>query len=157
MNKVKFLTILVSSLFILNVALLTFMFLHKPPHLRKKKQNKNFIIQTLQLDQDQILLFENLTEQHKKETRTAAHGMQNTRREIYKLLAGDINESVKDSLVKQVGDFQMNLENAHLEYFTGIKEICRKDQMDKFAKLTLELEKLFSHKGRKHKSKEEKD
>ena len=120
---------LVLGLVILNIGILAFFLLTKPSHQRPKPPGKNRIPKDLQLDDQQIIQFEELRDIHKNE-------MTNKREEQQKLLRkyfGEKTSTENDSIVL---DSFLQLEKEKLEltekHFDDIKGILKNDQLKLF-------------------------
>ncbi len=149
MSKIRLLTIAVIGLFLLNMGMITFMFLRTPsrpgdgwPPIHKEAPRKA-IVQMLHLDKEQSGQYKELIDQHQGLIRDLDEKIAETKNEIYQTLSTE-NTPVKDSLLLTLADLQKQVESVHYDHFMDIKKICKPDQLIEFDNLTKELSRLFS-------------
>jgi protein CpxP len=143
MNKLKVLSWLVVILGVINIGVVSMMVFRKPPH-PMHHEPKTLIIEKLQFDATQIVKYEKLIAGHRKDinsTEQQIHGLKN---ELYYLLNEALNEPKKDSLISEIGNCQVKIEEIHYKHFMDLKGICTKAQLPLFKKLTVEIARLFS-------------
>lgn len=156
MTKVRFLTIAVIGLVVLNAALIVGMVLSRPPahppHPKDvhkgpmKDRPKKIIVDRLEFDEGQVKQFEVFIDKHSGVVKTQDKGIQSSKRELYALLNTD-DFSARDSLVGQLIEHLRVIETAHFDHFADIKSICREDQMEAYEELTHEIQEIFRPKG----------
>lgn len=153
MSKIRLLTIAVIGLFLLNMGMITFMFLRIPslpgegwPPFHKEAPRKA-IVQMLHLDKEQSDQYKELIDQHQGLIRDLDDKIAETKNELYKTLSTE-NTPVKDSLLLTLADLQKQVEYLQYSHFQEIKKICRPDQLRDFDKLAKELSRLFARTAR---------
>lgn len=168
MNRQKLLTIVALGLLVVNLGLVGFLLLRKPPHqplgggvhAGKHAGPRDIIIERLNFDSTQITAYDDLIREHRIGIRNAEREMREYKSELYQLLAHENQAETSaekfDSLICVIGDVQKRIEKINYEHFADIKTLCRPDQLPRFAELTSEIAVLFSHrrhpkeKGRNH-------
>jgi Spy/CpxP family protein refolding chaperone len=159
MEKDKFLIITIIILFVLNLFTLGYVIMGRGEHLpppdmddservvplgddpgdrgprdmdpNRKKPGRpdEVIINRLKLNKDQILQFENLKNEHRKQTEELQFTSKKLHDEYFGLLKTDIPDTTKASqLLKDLGKNQEQLDKVTFEHFGKIKSICDKDQ-----------------------------
>lgn len=107
---------------------------------------KNIIIERLNFDDNQIIDYEKLIHQHRKDIRENDLKILALKNELYLLLIKNEVESSIDSLTTEIGKIQRNIEKIHFSHFQDIKALCNQEQMDEFEILSKELAGIFNHK-----------
>ena len=147
MTKNKFLTILCIGLLLSNILLVGFMLLHKPGRSDKHGGPKEQIIKILALDDAQKQAYLAIVDTHHQSVRKQGQAIEELKNRLYlKLNKSDRDTATTDSLINQLGQMHRNIELTHFNHFADIKALCKPDQMDKYAKLTEELTRLFHKK-----------
>lgn len=151
MNKTKLLLLAVAVMVVLNLVLL-FKTYWKSAEVSSSTQvrliqhdgggPKDLIIERLQFDEGQVVLYEEHIKQHRKHIREKEQEIGNLRRRLFESLA-DGGEG-ETSLTRQIGSIQQQIEQIHLDHFKQIRSICRPDQLQYFDNLTSELAHLFA-------------
>lgn len=149
MNKSKALIIAVVILLVMNLALVGFMFLKKPSH-HKHHAPKSIIIETLQLDQDQINAYEKLIKTHHETIMGLDEQLSAKKNQLYALLKQDSTGNSESELLAGISALQSDIEKTNLNHFRDIKMLCNAEQLPKFNELTEEIQKLFKPKSRKN-------
>lgn len=147
MNKTKVLVFSVITLLILNFLILGFLFISKNNNgFKGRRMPREIIIEKLNFDEKQIVVYDKTIKLHQKSIRNLDDSIRNTKNELYLLLNSDtINSVQKDSLFFKLVKYQEQIETTHFNHFLEIKKICKKDQLNNYKELSLELSKLFSH------------
>lgn len=143
MNRRKFYLLLIGLLIISNLATLFFMMQnrkHKPFGYGPKK----VIIEKLAFDEEQIVAYEKLIDQHRMDIRTNDQKIIQLKKELYRLLLKRYSNQETDSLTKEIGHTQQEIERIHFNHFKDIKSICTPEQMPNFDLLIGELDILFN-------------
>lgn len=151
MNKTRLLTVAVVVLFLMNIGIISFFLLNKPPRPDRDRNGegpKRLVIERLHFDKDQVDRYDALIEEHQRMVRTADDEIMQLKRELFSLLPSS-DQSRKDSLIAHINSVQRRIEYAHFDHFTGIRMICRPDQLNDFNGLSRELAQLFSPKERR--------
>lgn len=149
MNKTKLLSVAVIALLVLNFGILGFLFVSKKHEPNGRKMPREIVIERLHFDENQIVEYETIIEEHQKNIRNLDHSIRKTKNELYQLLNEEkIDSSQKDSLYLKLANYQKQIETTHFNHFLEIKKLCKKEQLDDYEYLTGELSRLFSHKPR---------
>lgn len=146
MNKIKLLTFAVIGLLLLNLATLSFLFLNPPGGNHHKPQE--IIIDKLHFDENQQKQYKHIIEWHSHRINDLDDKFKTTKENLYQLLAQNVDEKKKDSLISVLANYQREIEITHFKHFQEIKKICRKDQLQDYNDLTSELSKIFLQKQR---------
>lgn len=142
MNKLKLLKISVVILIIINVILISVVYIGSSRH-PKRHNEKQIIIDRLELKNDQIDLFEHSIEEHIKTIRIQEERLNELKKELYLTLKSD--ESIKEEeLLKELRLVKNEIELIHLKHFKDIKNLCTEEQLPKYNKLTEELARIFA-------------
>lgn len=143
MSKTKFLTIAVIALMVLNLGLVVTLISGGPPMRRPHdKEPKEIIIEKLQLKGEQIAGYEKLIAKHQAQIQAREEAMLSAKNSLYQLLRAQ-DQSQRDSLVKQIGILQSEIEQINFQHFADLKVLCDDKQLPLFNELTTELGKLF--------------
>lgn len=151
MTKLKLLSISVIGLLILNVCIVGFLFLRRPPAQLQGPPPfevdgpKNKIVEVLQLDREQVLEYEKLIDHHKKAIKLLDDSIKVTKSNLYKTLAEE-DSSMKDSLIIRLSTLQKEIETTHYDHFLKVRKLCKPEQLDRFNRLTHELANFFGSK-----------
>ncbi|MBK9249042.1 MAG: periplasmic heavy metal sensor [Ignavibacteria bacterium] len=144
MNKMKLLAGSTIVLLIVNLALVGFIFLGKPPRPGDPDARKRIIIEKLGFDDAQVQEYERIIVEHRASMRDNNQKMRQLKNELYTTLNNGAPGSVKDSLILAISHEQISIENTHYTHFQNIKKICKQEQMMKFEELTDELATFFA-------------
>ena len=147
MSKLKLVSTAAIGLLLINLCMVLFLFLGRPPHAQEgrrpfEKGPKNKIIDMLHFDKEQVEKYENLITQHRTSVRLLEEGIREAKSNLY-LTLNENESGAKDSLVNQLGDLQMQIENVHYNHFLEIKRLCKPDQQAYFTELTGNLVDFF--------------
>jgi periplasmic protein CpxP/Spy len=149
MSKIKILTIAVIGLLAVNVGVVGFLLMRKPPMppdatlSPKSGGPKKIIIEKLLFDTTQIVAYERLIVEHRESVKGLKDSISNTKNNLYQSLKTETFVG-KDSLINLLGILQKRIEVVHYEHFAQIKKICKPEQMDAFNELTSELAFYFT-------------
>jgi periplasmic protein CpxP/Spy len=148
MSKLKLLSIAVIGLLLINVAVVGFFILKRPPAPPFGRPPlagegpKKVIIERLDFDAAQIAAYEKLITAHQNSIKGFEDSIRLLKNQLYQTLTID-NFYGRDSLINQLGSLEMSIEQTNYEHFTAIKKLCNPDQLDKFNKLTNDLARFF--------------
>ncbi|MEP7324180.1 MAG: hypothetical protein ABI761_19780 [Saprospiraceae bacterium] len=147
MNKIKILGLAVIALMVLNILLLGIIYFGRPgPHPSgnpgERGQPKNIIIKKLKLDEQQQKQYQTLIDQHQSGISSIESEFKKTKNQLFSALNPSLNIP-SDSLIQQLGSFQMQLEKLHFNHFTALRNLCREDQVPAFNALSHELAQYF--------------
>lgn len=149
MSKIKLLTIAVIGLLTVNIGVVGFLLVRKPPmppqgSLGVKREGpKKIIIERLHFDNNQIAAYEKVIIEHQQSVKALKDSISNTKNNLYQSLKTETFTS-KDSLINLLSVLQKRIESVHYEHFTQIKKLCRPEQMGAFNALTGELAFYFT-------------
>jgi len=143
MNRKKFYIITIALLFISNLATLFFI-MQKGKQKYPVENTKEIIIKKLGFNEQQIVTYEKLIEQHKENIFANDKKIFQLKKELYSLLLTNANEQQTDSLTTEIIKVQKEIETVHFNHFKDIKTICKPEQAQKFEALAWELNTLFS-------------
>jgi len=143
MDKSKLNTIIIIGLLLSNIFLVCFMLFKKPEHPIRPKP-REIIIEKLGFDEKQIIAYDAIIKEHQKSIRNKEDQIMQVKKQLYFLVYDNIENELKDSLIKQLGNLQMDIENIHYNHFAEIEKICKPEQMEKFKQLLDEIATLFS-------------
>ena len=145
MSKIKILTLLVVSLFLLNFGLILFFVVYNDN--QKQKSPKEIIIEKLHFNKQQIVIYEAEINIHRSKIRLAENNIRNTKNKLYRLLNEQKNTSFKkDSLINLISKYQNQIEFINFDHYLVIKNICNEKQKQNFGTLTKDLARIFSKK-----------
>jgi len=152
MDKIKLLTYSVIGLLVLNIGIISFLYLSRtnsnPEENRRKP--KDIIIEKLHFDATQIKKYEDVIPVYRNTIDSLNIRNSEIKAELYsQLKQPTVNNKFKDSLIQLTLVNQKRIEVANFNHFQDIKKICTKSQIDDYNLLTEELEKLFSNSNRK--------
>ncbi len=140
MTKHKFLIGIIILLAISNIILISSKFIRKVPH---HDRPRNVVIEKLQLDDDQIILYDELIKVHRSTIHKKDDEIVLLKNELYATMGNNQSEDSSDQIIGKIGALQMEIEMAHYTHFRDIKKICMPDQLKAYKELVLEIEKIF--------------
>ena len=144
MTKTKLLTVAVITLLILNVATLTFIFMHKPP-MHDGEGPKQLIIERLHFDEAQQKEYSIMVDDHRAKSKNLNKVSRDLHNELYSLLKEKTTDKQKsDSLINLISENQKACDNLNLDHFQQIKLICKDNQIPFYNNLVADLTHLFS-------------
>jgi protein CpxP len=143
MNRKIFYPLLIGLLIISNLATLYFV-MQKGKHKHFGQGPKKVIIEKLDFDENQIVAYEKLIDQHRIEIRAKDQKIIQIKKELYRLLNKSNSIQETDSLTKEIGREQQEIERIHFNHFKDIKSICKPEQIPYFELLVDELDMLFN-------------
>jgi len=151
MNKLTLYKGLFIALAVLNVILVTFLFIKKS---KKRIRPREVVIEKLDFTPQQIERYDELITVHKANVKKSGRSIQFAKQALYNQLAmKEQNATVLDSLKDKISLAQRNIENIHYNHFLDIKKICRPKQQPAFDALTVEISQIFNPRKRHPKSK----
>lgn len=155
MEKDRFLILVIIILFVLNLFTLGYVIMgregHPPPpdmemvgpkdrgpgdmdpNRKNPGRPDEVIINRLKLNKDQVLQFENLKNEHRKQTEELQFASKKLHDDYFGLLKSESPDTVKASqILNELGKNQQQLDKVTFEHFANIKNICDKDQKQLF-------------------------
>jgi len=149
MSKIKILTIAVIGLLIINLGVVGFLFMQKPParedhgRVPPEERPKMIIIERLHFDRGQVAQYEQFIDQLRRSIRELDEQMRKTKNDLYSTLI-DGSSATKDSIETKLGQIQKKIEETHYNHFADIKKLCKPDQLKYFNDLTTDLARFFA-------------
>src|SRR5215212_2261865 len=148
MNKMRFLTLSVILLLILNAISLFILFqTHMKQgglHHEGKEGHANYIIHELKLDDQQQNRFAELRDKHHDMMRTIHEEDKALHDSYFSLLKTDKPDKVKvDSVSSLIGEQQRKMATTTFDHFRELRTICRDDQKKLFDNTIDEIVKMM--------------
>lgn len=138
MNKIKLLSIVVGLLVLLNVIVLSFLFLGMNNHPNQGPPNRegtrNSLIEKFGFDENQINLFEISRTKHMELSRSHSKQLEEASIAYYNSSASN---EIRDSLYSNVESMTQKTYKANSTHFEDVRNICTPEQlpeMDNFIK-----------------------
>lgn len=150
MEKDRFFILTIIILFVLNLFTLGYLLLDRRPSpsdeddiervvplndnkdIRERKlpgRPDEIIIGRLKLNKEQILQFENLKKEHRKQTEDLQYVSKKLHDDYFGLLKSETPDTVRASqLLSDIAGNQQKLDKVTFEHFQKIKDICDKEQ-----------------------------
>ncbi len=141
MNKNKLYLFLIAGLLLSNILLGYYLFMGKG-HQRHKP--REIIIERLKFDENQIAQYDKIIQQHQKQIMEKEETIGKLKKILYLHLINTENKATTDSLAKEIGKIQEEIEHIHYSHFEHIRELCDINQLEKFNDIVNELAGLFS-------------
>ena len=142
MSKIRFLTLAVALLILLNLGTLAFFLMgRKPPH-QSHEGPKKIIIERLRFQPDQVAAYEKLIGQHRSAIQEKEQEMAAAKKQLYALLKQD-SFPQKEAFVAQINQAQQAIEQIHFNHFFELKALCTPEQQPLFDALTEDLAAYF--------------
>lgn len=151
MSKIKILSIAVIALLFINIVIVGFLLLRKPPRFPHGKPAveiegpRKIIIKRLDFDAQQTAAYEALISSHRTSIKALEDSIALMKNNLYQTLQGDTLNN-KDEIINRLGALQEKIETVNYNHFASIKQLCKPDQLNKFNTLTTELAHFFSAK-----------
>lgn len=152
MSKLKLLSIAVIGLLVINIVIVGFLLMKKPPippfgpggrPPMNQEGPKKIIIERLHFDKEQTDAYEKLIDAHQASVRILNDSIKMAKNDLYRSLQSETFTG-KDSLINQLGRLQKQVELLHYEHFAEIKKLCKPDQLNSFNDLTKDLARFFA-------------
>ena len=128
MEQTKILKIAVAALFALNVGLLAFLLLHRPP-----EPPFQLLIRELQLDADQQAAYKQLREAHHQQILAHQQKNEDLHRVFFELLtAPELDSNRLHLLADSIATVKKEEEMSTFQHFREVRALCRPAQIPKF-------------------------
>ncbi len=150
MTNIRLITLIAIALALINILLLGYIILRKPGG-RHPDGPRNTIIEKLRFDTGQIAAYDSLITNHRSQVNRNEKTMYSLKSRLYASLHSNEKTIIKDSLIREIGLIQIQLEETHINHFEALKGLCKGDQKTAFDSLTLTLANLFSQRPTPHK------
>ena len=148
MKKDSILIVCIIALLVLNLGTLGFLFSerngHKPPPRpmhHEMRRPADVIIEKLNFDIAQKEAFQELIKDHKNGINELEEKRRFLKEELFSTLANESNSS--DSILQQLGQVQIKIEQHHYKHFEEIKALCNEAQLANFKSLAVDLANIF--------------
>lgn len=139
MSKEKFYKVGFILLLLINIGVVSFIFFSKPPH-PKQERLKDKVTAILNFNKQQIKHYEVLIQNHQAKIRKEESELISLKRNLYTSIENEkISETYLDSIATRV----KAIERIHTQHFLDIKQLCNKNQIQNFKKLTDAFSKYF--------------
>lgn len=125
---------------------LVFLFINQGKKGFNPEGPKKIIIEKLQLDDQQVISYQKLIDQHRIDIKAKDEKILFLKNELYSTLNSNQPTSVIDSLTSEIGIIQKQIEMTHYNHFLDIKSLCNSEQLPLFNDLSNELSEIFNHK-----------
>ncbi len=139
--------IVIIFLLILNLGTLTFLFLGKrpggprPPH--GKEGPAGFIVDELQLNDQQQAAFNDLKKEHQGQMRIMEDSMR-IQRELLPDLIVLGQKATADSVAMRIGGYQEQIEVYTFDHFVKVQALCNDEQKKKFKNIIGDILKMMA-------------
>lgn len=141
MKKSKLYLFVIFGLLLTNI-LIGYYFYKSNKHKRPKP--REIVIERLNFDENQIVQYDKVIQQHQKLIMEKKETMGRLKKTLYVSLKNERDTILTDSLVKEIGITQEEIEYIHYSHFENIKKLCDKNQLESFNNLVNDLALLFS-------------
>ena len=147
MSKQTMLTVAIVGLLLINLSLVAFLALRKPPLPPGGRPGgegpKNLIIEKLAFTPEQTVQYEQLIQKHRTDIKRLNEEISQTKNKLYETLAGD-DQSKEAFFISRLGALQRQVETRHYNHFLALKKLCTPNQQDNFRELTRDLAGYFA-------------
>lgn len=157
MSKIKLLSIAVIGLLVINLCMVSFLLMKRPPFHPERKPPmgqhgrppmkedgpKKIIAEHLHFDKQQVVDYDKLIASHLSSVKALDDSIRITKNNLYQTLIST-NFEDKDLLIVRLGTFQKQIEEIHYNHFADLKELCKPNQIEDYNKLTKELARFFA-------------
>ena len=153
MKKTTLLWIAVIMLFLLNAGTLFFLWSRPGPppdgppgpgHRGGHRQFDHELIETLQLNPDQVEKFDQMKRAHHEQMLELDEATKAPFEQYFALLIQPADAAAKDSLEKVVGDLYRKRMQVTFQHFSELKAICTPEQQQKFKQMLPSLMQVMS-------------
>jgi GTPase Era involved in 16S rRNA processing len=118
----------------------------RAPH-RHMMRPKQVIINRLNLSNEQVVAYESLIDQHRKETMALKEEIMAQEKMLFSSLANN-DESAQQSALAQIGELNSSAANVSLIHFQNIRNLCNPSQRVLFDELAPQLSEIFSNRSK---------
>ena len=149
MNKIKLLTFSTIALALINVGLLVFLLVKKPPRHNGHDDLKKVIINQMHFDDSQQIAYHKLVDKHGIAMEDFNDGLKIQKNVLYELLKKSDYSVERDSIINNIATITKSIDSLHFSHFEDIKKLCTTDQMGYFNDFTTEVGAYFNPAKRK--------
>lgn len=144
MERKKYYILIIIILLISNAISAFLLFSNPRNGMHKNEGPREYIIEKLDLNSDQVQQYDSLIEWHRSSVRNAEEHLFSLKSLLYSSI--DKNNDSVDSIINAINSIHNDIEKIHVQHFRDIEKICTAEQKDKFKSLSLELSSLFKPK-----------
>ena len=122
---------MIGALLLINLSTLAFFWFAGPP--RPKGGPGKYLVETLQLDEQQQIAYTKIREEHQQKAREYQQESNARNKRLFDLLATPVVDSVRMfEIADSISIRQKAMELYTFEHFRALRAICRPDQQQKF-------------------------
>lgn len=149
MSKMKWLTMAVTGLLLINLAVVSIILFRKPPHPfpgaeeNRRLNPREYIIEKLRFDEKQKAAYEAAVFKHRNSIDEKESNIKELKNRLYATLLNNEPGAAKDSIETQIQLLQKEIEDIHYNHFLEIKAICHPDQIALYNELSKEFASFF--------------
>lgn len=154
MSKMKWLSVAVIGLLIINLAIVSTILFKKeapvllsqhpmPPGAERPGGPKFYIMERLKFDETQKAAYEKLVFNHRNSINEKEGEIVLLKNKLYATLTNDKSAPEKDSLQAALATVQQQIEAIHYNHFADIKKICTPQQLPLYNELSKEFASFF--------------
>lgn len=148
MSRNTFFLICILALLALNIFIVGRFFGGAPPNHPEPRLE---IIERLELDEEQIVHYDSLIRQHRRDIRNKEKEQRMLRTSLYAMLQFEVEANPSDSQLHALVQVQQEIELIHFNHFRDLRAVCKPEQRPAFRDLLQDLSEIFSPKPpRKH-------
>lgn len=150
MNRTRFYQVVIVLLLVSNLLLVFFCVWPARRHGHDADSPRDIIIRKLDMDKEQVRLYDRLIQKHRSEIAERDRQMMDCKNTLYALLPMDAQPATTDSLTTAIAAIQKDIEQIHFEHFLQIKALCRPEQLPAYEELSHEIAAIFNHPKPRH-------
>lgn len=145
MNKTKLLTGLVIIMVVINLLLLSFLWVSRPEdritHRSRNKHQRveNYLSRQLELTNDQTKAFEEQRKEHFKATRAIFKDIQRDKKKMIEMLSSGADSISIERVLTDINKKNKKLERLNFWHIKKLRDICSEDQKKKFDKIIYKI------------------
>lgn len=146
MNRTRLYGIATAALLILNIILISFIYVGKIRH-RSQEGPRDIIIERLHFDEAQVASYDKLIEDHTENIAKQDKAILETKRMLYENIRNAGDTELVSTLENDLGKLQIGVEKINYNHFRDIKNICKENQLAYFNDLMKDITILFNKPG----------
>jgi len=145
MNRSKLWIIIVVLLLLLNTGVLAMLWFKKPPHDQHPTGGaKDFLIHELNLTTDQQQKFDELRQDHQRQTKEIMEGMKDLKDALVdKISSAETDSSGINNLTKQIAEKERQRDLTTVFHFRSFRAILNSEQQKRFDKILKEVLRMI--------------
>lgn len=126
---------------ILNVSVIAFFLLMKPPHPPHPRNPKQVVIERLELDSDQRQKFEELVKEFRQEMERLHNAIRTEKKTVYKKILDQPEQ--KDSLLAVLSQKLIAVDENIVDHLFEIRAMLHDNQLTAFNELVNNIDRVF--------------